>query len=156
MPTLKRGDLEKRVMELGFSRRKARQAVQNTFDVMAKWLTADRRLPLELGLGDSKQLCGELKVTPQLHKSRTIFTRHTANRLFRRHWQIVWEDPQNKRRVRARRSAPRSPRPRSLKEVRPQEARPQEARPQAPAPFRYIAPSSVPWMPTRGYRTRFR
>jgi len=61
MPTLKRGDLEKAVRNLGFSRRKARQAVQKTFQLMGKWLAKDRRMPLELGSRESKEVVGNLR-----------------------------------------------------------------------------------------------
>ena len=145
MPTLKRGDLEKAVRNLGFSRRKARQAVQNTFEVMGKWLARDRRMPLELGSAESKEVCGEFKVRPQLHKRRTIFQPGHANLLFRRHWQIVWEPYQDKKAARAKPSKPSAPR---LPKATPQ---------QMPAAIRWISPSSSRLMPTSGpgRRTRF-
>ena len=145
MPTLKRGDLEKAVRNLGFSRRKARQAVQKTFQLMGKWLAKDRRLPLELGSGESKEVCGEFKVRRQLHKRRTIFRPGHANVLFSRHWQIIWEDCQDKKMVRAKPSKPSAP------------PIPKATRQQMPAAIRCLPPTALPWMPTSGSgrRTRF-
>ena len=150
MATLNRGDLEKKVRDLGFSKRKARQAVQSTFDVMTKWLAEDRRLPLELGSGESKEICGEFKVRPQLHESRTISRRGNANQLFTRRWQIVWEDSHKKKPARAKRPAPREL-ARLVREPASTPARPQspaETRPQMPE-SREIPPPSpqVRWVP---------
>jgi hypothetical protein len=159
MATINRGALEKKLRNLGFSKRKARQAVQSTFDVMAKWLAADRRLPLELGLGESKEVCGEFKVRPQLHKSRTISRGGNANQLFTRRWQIVWEDSHKKKPARAKRPAPREL-ARPVREPASTPARPQppaEVCPQMPE-SREIRPPSpqVQWLPLSSVSPRMR
>lgn len=149
MPTLKRGDLEMAVRNLGFSRRKARQAVQNTFRVMGKWLARDRRMPLELGSGESKEVCGEFKVRPQLHEMRAIYPPGKGNILFKRRWQILWENHQGKEARRAKTSAP----PRLEETRRPVPTSPR----QMPASFRWLPSSSLRPMLTSalGRRTRF-
>jgi hypothetical protein len=166
MPTLKRGDLEKSLRDLGFSRREARQGVQNTFKVMGDWLAKDRHVPLELGSGESRETIGEFKVRPQVHRSWSIIRRGGINRIYRRPWQIYWEDSQHKK-------ATRPPRPKAATPARPEAATPAKSNAASPQPSapplpnetgqqmpvlaRCLPLSSLPWtrVAASERRTRF-